>query len=72
MNTPEALSAFDVHVVCVLYKGHYIRELHQPQYPGIWGHSKNIWIKPATSDNVSIFTLTPNIDETRKGRCESF
>ena len=25
---------------------------------GIWGQSKNTWIKPATSDNVSIFTLT--------------
>ena len=35
---------------------------------GIWGQSKNIWIKPATSDSVSIFTLTPNIDETRKDR----
>ena len=70
INTPEALSAFDVHVVCVPYKGHYIRELHQPQNPGIWGQSKNIWIKPATSDNVSIFTLTPKIDEIRKDRYE--
>ena len=34
------------------------------------GQSKNIWIKPATSDNVSIFTLTPNIDEIRKDRYE--
>ena len=37
---------------------------------GIWGQSKNTWIKPATSDNVSIFTLTPIIDEIRENRRE--